>query len=253
MVVTIVSPLLKTFPFHTGYQFVVRNQFGIAFLRYQCTLTMPKSLAIKYKNKEKRRINGLKRTTCTLQGYKYNPYIDIIKFQNKKRQKIFRYLSMPRVENIICMNPHELNTQILFNGYKPLPFTPKKDTDIIKFTNNGISSKSNTDSSSVSSPCTTTNKTTMLEISLDLNNLLSSISYNNDRHIWMSSATGMESYEEWNNIPLDVISKLKPYVPPCELQSKQDQHNLDIHKIDPHGLLKQLCDVIYKTYKQQKK
>lgn len=250
MVATVISLLLKTSPFYSASQFVIRNQFGFTFLRHQYTLTIPKTPATKCKNKERRRINGLKRTTCTLQGYKYNPYIDIMKFQNKKRQKIFRYSPMPRVENITRMNPHELNMQILLNGYKPLPFIPKKEIDITKYTSDVNSSTSST---STSSTCTTTNKTTVLEISLNLNNLLSSTSYNNDRNIWMNSATGLERYDEWNSIPLDIISKLKPYVPPCELQSNQDQDNLDIHKMDPHGLLQQLCDIIYKTYKQRKK
>lgn len=265
MVVTVISPLFRRSPFHIGSQFVVRNQFSFTFLRYQYTLTISKTLVTRYKNKEKRRINGLKRTTCTLQGYKYNPNIDIMKFQNKKRQKIFNYLPMPRVENVTCINPHELNMQILLNGYKPLPFIPKKDIDLTECTNNDnngatITTSTTTDSgdnynnnNSINNICSTTNKTTMLEISLNLNNLLSSISCNNDRNIWMSSATGMEKYDEWNNIPLDIISKLKPYVPPCDLQNKQNQDNLDIHKMDPYGLLQQLCDVIYKTYKQQKK
>ena len=259
MVVTVISPLLKSPSYHIGSQFVTRNRFGFTFLRYQYTLSIPKILSLnyKYKNKNiyKRGINGLKRTTCTLQGFKYNPQLDIIKFQNRKKKKIFKYSSMPHVENITGLNPNELNIQILLNGYKPLPFITKKDLNIIKYTSNGSRNTTTTATNN------NNNNTTMLEISLDLSNVLSGISYYKNRNIWMNSATGIESYDEWKNIPLDIISKLKPFVPPCKLQNGQKRNNndntmldnLDIHKIDPHGLLKQLCDVLYKVYKQGKK
>ena len=241
MVVTVISPLLKISSFRIGSQFVTRNQFGFTFLRYQYTLSISKNLSFKYENTDKKGMDSLKRTTCTLQGYQYNPYLDVMKFQNKKIKKIVKYLSMPRVENVTRMNLHELNMQIFFNGYKPLPFITKQSISDVEYKR-----RSNT-----------SNNTTMLEVSLDLNNYLSNVIYNNNRNIWMNSAAGLESYDEWKNIPLDMINRLKPYVPPYNLQNNNMSNTrldtLDIHKIDPHGLLKQLCDVIFKTYKKGKK
>lgn len=228
MVVKFVSPLLTLSPLQTGSKFMLRNHFGFNLLRYQYTLSYPGTRAFIKENRKKR--NGMRRSSCTLQnhtvdgGITHSPFL---KMQNRKKRK-YRYSSMPRVDSTPGVNPVELHIEMLMNGYRPIPVSIEHITPASTTDNGG--------------------NTTMYEVSLDLNGL----SPHHRKHLWMNSATGVERYEEWEGIPTEVVSRLRPFVPPHQLESSSTQvdnsQELDIHGIDPHGLLRQIYGMIHRAH-----
>lgn len=235
--VKIISPLLFTAPpIPVGCRLLHRNLIEFNLLkRYQYTLsyltsyqaTLQGNSSNSLRKKKKQRKPGcveLKRTSCTLQTTP-DPaltYIPLVKPRRSHKYKCkYKYPSMPRVHCSHELNSVELQSQMLLSGYRPLCLDPV-------------------------SICTggSNNNTTMYEVSVDLTKLSGL-----QDHIWKSSAAGVEKYAEWDGIPWHVAQRLKPFVPPGAM--KQDEG--DVHLRDPHGLLKQVCEMIHKSMVLSKK
>lgn len=223
MVIKFISPLLLTVPpLSIGSQMLHRNLIEFNLLkRYQYTLSYLTSSTSLQSNKK---CPGLKRLSCTLQTRSPivpDTYMPILKGRKTKKYR-YKYASMPRVATTHDLNLIELHSQMLLNGYRPLSFGQEEELE-------------------KEVRMTPGDNTTMYEVSLDLTHL------NGLKNIWKSSAAGVEKYVEWDGIPLHVVQNLKPFVPP------QTEKVDDIHAIDPHGLLKQICEMIHKDIILSKK
>ncbi|CAL9730041.1 protein Pet20p, mitochondrial [Monosporozyma unispora] len=228
MVVKFISPLLLTIPpLQLGSTLFNGNQIGFNLLkRYQYTLSYPRaSKSFQSKSNKKK----LKRSSCTFQSANSitNPSSHTPLIKNRKK-KMYRYPSMPRVDSTHGINLIDLHNQVLLNGYRPLSVIQE-----------GFVAPHDNNSS------------TMYEVSLDLNHFQG---INPQNNIWMNSATGVEKYGEWDGIPLHVVNKLKPFVPPefVNMNIENSNDTIDIHGIDPHGLLKQIYEMIYKNHGKKK-
>lgn len=104
--------------------------------------------------------------------------------KNAKPKRKHEYAIMPRVEQIPDLKLEKMRVQVLYSGYRPLFIDPEQKD------------KNHKESG------------TLYEIAMKLEEIQEPISP------WVSSATGIESYSEWDNIPEDVIRHLKPLIPP---------------------------------------
>ncbi|CAI5338725.1 ASB_HP2_G0054010.mRNA.1.CDS.1 [Saccharomyces cerevisiae] len=102
----------------------------------------------------------------------------------KKKRSDFSWL--PRVPSTSHLKQSDMTTNVLYSGYRPLFINP-----------NDPKLKEDTGS-------------TLYEFAMKLEDL------NEPLSPWISSATGLEFFSEWENIPSELLKNLKPFHPPKE-------------------------------------
>ncbi|CCE62770.1 hypothetical protein TPHA_0D01290 [Tetrapisispora phaffii CBS 4417] len=102
-------------------------------------------------------------------------------------KKVLDYSWLPKVPQTSSITHREITTNSLYSGYRPLFIDNKKGTLL-----GDVNSTAQDANSSI------------YEFAMKLNEL-------SEPSPWMMSATGLESYSEWDYVPSKVIKKLKPY------------------------------------------
>ncbi|CEP60141.1 Pet20p LALA0_S01e03950g [Lachancea lanzarotensis] len=98
------------------------------------------------------------------------------------------YSWLPKAPSTAHLNARDVSTTVLYSGYRPFFMKPQEKAP---------------------------NESTLYEFAMKLENL-------GDPLPWISSATGTEFYGEWDNVPTDVIKRLKPFQPPPKNSTVQD-------------------------------
>lgn len=109
----------------------------------------------------------------------------------KKKRSDFSWL--PRVPSTSHLKQSDMTTNVLYSGYRPLFINP-----------NDPKLKEDTGSS-------------LYEFAMKLEDL------NEPLSPWISSATGLEFFSEWENIPSELLKNLKPFHPPKEKSMNTDE------------------------------
>ncbi|CUS20392.1 LAQU0S01e05578g1_1 [Lachancea quebecensis] len=112
--------------------------------------------------------------------------------RGKQRKTDFSWL--PKAPSTDHLKHRDVSTTLLYSGYRPFVLSP--------------SEQKQTDS-------------TLYEFAMKLEAL-------GDPLPWISSATGTEFYGEWDNIPADVIKKLRPFEPPTNDPAAKDKEALKL-------------------------
>lgn len=120
---------------------------------------------------------------------------------HNKKLKRYDYSWLPRVPSTGYLKPREMSTRVLYSGYRPLFISP----DDAKVSSEG-----------------TTGGSTLYEFAMKFEEL-------GEQSPWMSSATGLEFYSEWDNVPADLQKSLKPFNPP-ETSSREKNLKADTLK-----------------------
>ncbi|SCU79775.1 LAFA_0B05534g1_1 [Lachancea sp. 'fantastica'] len=94
---------------------------------------------------------------------------------------------LPKAPSTAHLNARDVSTSVLYSGYRPFFMKPQEKAP---------------------------NESTLYEFAMKLENL-------GDPLPWISSATGTEFYGEWDNVPTDVIKRLKPFQPPPKRNEAQ--------------------------------
>lgn len=108
-----------------------------------------------------------------------------VELSGKKRHD---YSWLPKAPSTEHLKLREISTDVFYSGYRPIflnPASPKES------------------------------ESTLYEFAMKLEAL-------GDPIPWVSSATGTEFYGEWDNVPTEVIKKLKPFQPPVDEMEKKD-------------------------------
>ena len=103
-----------------------------------------------------------------------------------QKQKRHDYSWLPRVPSTTNLKPHDMSMKVLYSGYRPLFIDPEEV-------------KASTESSKSGG--------TLYEFAMRLEEL-------GGQSSWVTSATGLEYYREWEGVPGDLQKKLKPFVAP---------------------------------------
>ncbi|EDO18338.1 hypothetical protein Kpol_1013p9 [Vanderwaltozyma polyspora DSM 70294] len=136
------------------------------------------------------------------------------------------YSWLPKVPSTENLNHREIRTSALYSGYRPIYINSK---------GSGKNKLSGTMKNGVNS--------TFYEIAMKLEN----------PSPWMSSATGMELYSEWDHVPLDVLKDLKPFHPPEETNSDPSNSDLEsMNKLKNEVLAKERNKLINRTKGRKK-
>ncbi|CCC69121.1 hypothetical protein NCAS_0C01310 [Naumovozyma castellii] len=119
----------------------------------------------------------------------------------QRKKKRFDYSTLPKVEPITNLRHNEISTDILYSGYRPL-FLNFKDLE----------------NSSRKAEFGNSNNSTLYEIAMKLDDLSpEAISGSTSSNFWHStSATGMEVFDEWDNVPNSILKNLKPFQAPVK-------------------------------------
>ncbi|CAI4053041.1 hypothetical protein SKDZ_16G1160 [Saccharomyces kudriavzevii ZP591] len=110
---------------------------------------------------------------------------------SRKKRRDFSWL--PRVPSTSHLKHSDMTTNVLYSGYRPLFINP-----------NDPKLKEDTGS-------------TLYEFAMKLEDL------NEPLSPWISSATGLEFFSEWENIPSELLKNLKPFHPPNEKALDTDE------------------------------
>ena len=142
----------------------------------------------------KRKAKRLSSTVTTTSKYhQRSPCADLSAGSNDPKaipalNRKYKFYSLPRVPSTGHIDREEVNLSALYSGYRPMFFNHKH----FDASNN-------------------TNTSTLYEFSMD---------FEEPNPMWYNSATGLETFEEWDNIPNSVIRDLKPFVPPPAARAK---------------------------------
>lgn len=144
-----------------------------------------------------------------------------LKVSENQRARMSRaYARLPRVEPTTDVCELELCMDALFSGYRPLAVDALRGTAKLGRTNDSIDAK-HVSSLQYIAPNTIhhTEDGTLYEISIGVEPL---------KAPWATSATGIESYDEWSRVPRHLWRGLKPYHPPPPattlLKNQQNKH-----------------------------
>ncbi|CAI4054276.1 hypothetical protein SUVZ_16G1280 [Saccharomyces uvarum] len=110
---------------------------------------------------------------------------------SRKKRRDFSWL--PRVPSTSHLKHSDMTTNVLYSGYRPIFINP-----------NDPKLKEDTGS-------------TLYEFAMKLDDL------NEPLSPWISSATGLEFFSEWENIPSELLKNLKPFHPPGEKAMDVDE------------------------------
>lgn len=108
-----------------------------------------------------------------------------------RKQQRHDYSWLPRVPSTGNLKPRDMSMKVLYSGYRPLFINP----DEIKTSSEGSGTGG-----------------TLYEFAMKLEEL-------GDQSPWVTSATGLEYYREWDSIPGELQKKLKPFTAPEQAAS----------------------------------
>ncbi|CCK72257.1 Pet20p KNAG_0J01760 [Huiozyma naganishii CBS 8797] len=172
------------------------RQLSLNLLRYQSTYTFPES-AVHPKSKRGGKVKQVsRRAACTLQS------VQTAKAQAQAQMEVplrtrkkYRYHPLPSVPSTQHIEANDMCTELLYSGYRPLFL------DSTALERGLLAAKEQASFTQSASPT----GSTFYEIAMKLED---------PACIWANSATGLEKYTEWDNIPYSVANSLKPFVPP---------------------------------------
>lgn len=177
-----------------------RSQSSFSFLNNP-------SLLQKEQVKQSRRKN--RKSICKVEDEPERPLQRKMTTDIKTEQKQKRdYSWLPRVPSTTNLKPRDMSMKVLYSGYRPLFIDP----DEVKTSAEGSKTGG-----------------TLYEFAMRLEEL-------GGQSPWVTSATGLEYYREWENVPEEMQKKLKPFVAPENEQSGKDTSE---------GTLKKLNEQIY--------
>lgn len=166
--------------------------------RYQSSFTFLNNhtfMLKKQTKQSKRRSKRLSPTVTTTSKYhQHTPFSDLSAGSNDSKMLAglnskYKLYSLPRVPSTRHLDRDEINLSALYSGYRPMFINPKR----IDASNNS-------------------NTSTLYEFSMK---------FDEPDSMWYNSATGLETFNEWDNIPTSVMKDLKPFVPPAPLKKEK--------------------------------
>ena len=191
----------------------------------------PGMLLKKQLKQSKRKAKRLSSTVTTTSKYhQRSPCADLSAGSNDPKavaalNRKYKFYSLPRVPSTGHLDREEVNLSALYSGYRPMFFNHK-----------------HFDASN------STNTSTLYEFSMDMDE---------PNPMWYNSATGLETFEEWDNIPSAVINELKPFVPPPPSGVKKAVSKDTVTQqpqlvADPAALLEQMSGLLQKRRGRKK-
>ncbi|SMN22120.1 similar to Saccharomyces cerevisiae YPL159C PET20 Mitochondrial protein, required for respiratory growth under some conditions and for stability of the mitochondrial genome [Maudiozyma saulgeensis] len=208
-------------------------------MRFQSSFTFLNNhnLILKRQSKQnKRRTKRLSPTVTTTSKYhQHTPFTDLSAGSNDPKvlaglSKKYKLYSLPRVPSTRHLDRESINLSALYSGYRPMFFNPKH----LDASNN-------------------TNTSTLYEFSMNLEE---------PNSMWYNSAAGLETFNEWDNIPTSVMKDLKPFVPPApnnktspvvnETLTQEEKPMLTKLQADPAALLEQVSGLLQKKRGRKK-
>ncbi|KAG0671527.1 petite colonies protein [Maudiozyma exigua] len=166
--------------------------------RYQSSFTFLNNhtfMLKKQTKQSKRRSKRLSPTVTTTSKYhQHTPFSDLSAGSNDSKMlgglnSKYKLYSLPRVPSTRHLDRDEINLSALYSGYRPMFINPKR----IDASNNS-------------------NTSTLYEFSMK---------FDEPNSMWYNSATGLETFNEWDNIPTSVMKDLKPFVPPVPFKKEK--------------------------------
>ena len=166
--------------------------------RYQSSFTFLNNhtfMSKKQTKQSKRKSKRLSPTVTTTSKYhQHTPFSDLSAGSNDSKilaglNSKYKLYSLPRVPSTRHLDRDEINLSALYSGYRPMFINPKR----IDASNNS-------------------NTSTLYEFSMK---------FDEPDSMWYNSATGLETFNEWDNIPNSVMRDLKPFVPPAPLKKEK--------------------------------
>lgn len=207
------SMLLKSTADLSGRNIVISNP-----VRFQSSFTFLNNHNLLLKRQLKHSKRKLKKissiVTTTSKYHQHTPSCDPSAGTNDPRSipqlmnRKHKFHSLPRVPSTKHLDRNEINLSALYSGYRPMFINPR-----------------HFDASS------SNNTSTLYEFSMNLEE---------PNSIWYNSATGLETFDEWENIPNAVMKDLKPFVPPnasgLTREKKNSEHKqyTRLHDPDPN-------------------
>ncbi|CAB4252712.1 Pet20p [Maudiozyma barnettii] len=210
-------------------------------MRFQSSFTFLNNhnLILKKQAKQsKRRNKRLSPTVTTTSKYhQHTPFTDLSAGSNNPKvlaglSKKYKLYSLPRVPSTRHLDRESINLSALYSGYRPMFFNPKH----LDASNN-------------------TNTSTLYEFSMNLEE---------PNSMWYNSAAGLETFNEWDNIPTSVMKELKPFVPPAPVNikktsqvtidtlAKEEESRSTTLQADPAALLEQVSGLLQKRRGRKK-
>lgn len=178
----------------------VRHQSSITFLNNQTLLSkteVKQSKTSSSSNEEMCTADTQTKSATTInedfgtEGKKELPRSNIRKLADESRatkpQKL-DYSWLPKVSSTNNINQREMTTMALYSGYRPI------------FINNNASTEKQDGTGDIKVRA----NSTFYEFAMKLDEF-------SEPSPWMTSATGLESYKEWENVPANVMKNLKPF------------------------------------------
>lgn len=113
------------------------------------------------------------------------------------------YSWLPRVPSTGNLKPRDMSIKVLYSGYRPLFIVPDE------LRNSSASSGTGG---------------TLYEFAMKLDEF-------GEQSPWVTSATGLEYYKEWDGIPTDLQKSLKPFAAPEQNESKNGKDADAVRKL----------------------
>lgn len=192
--------------------------FNRTIVRFQSMHSVPDSINKKSLVKNKRKLSN---SSISASNSSTSTNTNESELPRLKSRPKYRYYSLPRVPSTSHLKPRDMSTTALYSGYRPLFINPEEIGN-----NNSATS-------------------TLYEFAMK---------FEEPNPVWSNSATGLESFDGWENIPVSILKHLKPFVPPNEIELKHEiesQENKNIASntrlaADPHGFLKKVERILNK-------
>lgn len=193
----------------------IRNNhsFGV-FQRSQSSFSFLNNPSLLQKEQVKQSRRKNRKSVCKLDDESERPLQRkaAVEVNREVKPKKYDYSWLPRVPSTTNLKPRDMSMKVLYSGYRPLFIDPNEV-------------KTNSDSSSKSGG-------TLYEFAMRLEEL-------GGQSPWVTSATGLEYYREWDNVPGDLQKKLKPFVAPESERAGKATNDVVLRKLKEQIYLKE--------------